>query len=197
MPSTTAAEEKAALRKAVKGIRLSPAEKAESDRLLRERFLALPQVAHVSSLLLFYGVGAEPDTVPLLEALSDMGKLVALPRCLPGGRLEARRYLGSSHLVPGPFGIPEPDGDCPVLDRDSFDLILVPDLCCDRRGSRLGRGGGYYDRFLRGFSGLTAALCREKLLRDALPAEEHDVPVDLVLTERQSLSSFRGKKSGA
>ncbi len=189
MPSTIAAE-KAALRKAVKGIRFSPAEKAESDRLLLGRFLALSQVAAASSLLLFYGVGDEPDTARLLEPLAAQGRTLALPRCLSHGRMEARQYCGPSRLSPNAFGIPEPDGDCPVLARDGFDLILVPNLCCDRSFHRLGHGGGYYDRYLSGFGALTVALCRDRFLQDSLPAEEHDVTVRLILTETQSLSAF-------
>ncbi len=196
MPSTIAVE-KAALRQAVKEITFSPAEKAESDKLLFGRFLALPQVAQASSLLLFYGVGVEPDTAKLLDALADMGKAVALPRCLPGGKLEARGYSGPSHLSPGPFGIPEPDGCCPIVERDSFDVILVPNLCCDRLCYRLGHGGGYYDRYLPGFPGVTVALCRDRLLRPVLPREGHDLPVNLVVTETECLSPFPAGKSGA
>lgn len=196
MPSTTAAE-KAALRQTVKGISFSAEEKAESDRLLFARFLTLPQVIDASSLLLFYGVGLEPDTARLLDALVDMGKNVALPRCLPGGKLEARDYAGPSHLVPGPFGIPEPDGGCPIMERDSFDVILVPNLCCDKLCYRLGHGGGYYDRYLPGFAGVTIALCRDKLLQPALPREVHDLPVNLVVTETGCLSPFPAWKSGA
>lgn len=196
MPSTITTE-KTALRRAVKELAITPEEKAESDRLLLERFLALPQVKAASSLLLFYGVGPEPDTARLLEPLTSEGKTVALPRCLPHGGLEARRYLGLSHLSAGAFDIPEPDDTCPILARDSFDVILVPNLCCDTACYRLGHGGGYYDRYLSGYAGLTIALCRNKLLRPALPREPHDVPVALVVTETGCLSASRLGKSGA
>lgn len=187
MPSTIAAE-KAALRERVRDFYLSGFDRQASDLSLLERFLALPQVADARSLLLFYGVGTEPDTARLLEPLLELDKLAALPRCLPGRRMEARVYRGQAHLTPGPFGIPEPDGECPVLDRDSFPLILVPNLCCDRRGYRLGHGGGYYDRYLAGYGGLTVALCRDGLLFDAIPADERDIPVNMVLTEKCSRS---------
>lgn len=196
MPSTIITE-KAALRQTVKGYTLTSQEKAESDGRLFERFLALPQVKAASSLLLFYGVGQEPETARLLEPLSAMGKTLALPRCLPHSEMEARRYLGLEHLAAGSYGIPEPDGSCPILPRDSFDLILVPALCCDRACYRLGHGGGYYDRYLSGFSGVTVALCRDKLLQPRLPVEPHDVPIDLVVTETECLSAPKLGKSGA
>lgn len=194
---STITTEKAALRQAVKEYAITPEEKAESDRLLLERFLALPQVKAASSLLLFYGVGPEPETAQLLKELTAAGKTVALPRCLPHGEMEARRYLGPSHLSVGSFGIPEPDDTCPILKRDSFDVILVPNLCCDKACYRLGHGGGYYDRYLSGYTGLTVALCRGKLLQSMLPHEPHDVPMGLVVTETGGLSASPAGKSGA
>lgn len=196
MPSTITAE-KAALRKTVREISFSDDEKRASDTLLLRRFLELPEVKSGSSLLLYYGVGREPDTAPLLEALLSQGKLPALPRCLPGGKMEARRYLGHARLVPNSFGIPEPDGDCPTVSREELSLILVPGLSFDERGFRLGHGGGYYDRYLERFGGLTVALCRDKLLFPALPIEKHDRPVHRILTETRCLSFFQGKESGA
>lgn len=196
MPSTITAE-KAALRKSVKSIPLTDAEKRESNALLLRRFLALPQVRDGSSLLLYYGVGREPDTAPLLGTLLSQGKVLALPRCLPGGKMEARRYLGPGRLVPNSFGIPEPDESCPLVPREELSLILVPGLCFDERGFRLGHGGGYYDRYLASFHGFTVGLCRDKLLFPVLPTEEHDRPVELLLTESRSLSPSAERKSGA
>lgn len=196
MPSTITAE-KAALRKSVKEVSFTDEERSQSDRLLLERFLALPQVGASASLLLYYGVGSEPDTAQLLEPLLALGKEVFLPRCLSGGRLEARLYRGRDHLLSNRFGIPEPDEACPAVKLDSLSLVLVPGLCFDRRGYRLGHGGGYYDRLLAGQAPFTVALCRERLLLDALPTEPHDRPVDLVLTERECLSLRGAGKSGA
>lgn len=193
MLSTTAAE-KAALRKSVKDFYLSDINRQGSDRLLLERFLALPQLSQCACLLLFYPVGQEPDITLLFEPLLQRGKELALPCCLPGGRIEARRYCGRGHLSPGAFGIPQPDESCPVVPRERLDLILTPNLCCDRQGHRLGHGGGYYDRYLSGFGGWAVALCRDELLLPRLPVQPHDCPVDLVVTQSQSLSVPCAKK---
>ena len=78
------------------------------------------------------------------------------------------------------------------ISPEEIDLVLVPGLCYDRQGYRLGFGGGYYDRWLAGFPGLRVGLCREAVLQDRLPVEHHDLPVDLVVTESECLScSFR------
>lgn len=176
MPSTTATEEKKALRRAMR-------ERIRADHgPLLEEFLSLEQVKGAKALLLFYGVGNEPDTRGLILTLLEAGKKVALPRCLAGGEMEARWVTGLAGLVPNRFGIPEPGEDCPPARREELDVILVPNLCCDREGYRLGHGGGYYDRYLAGYGGFTVALCPREWLADRLPREEHDRPVDRVVT---------------
>ena len=166
-----------------KGRALSPAERADSDRALFARFLALPWVAEAGTILLYHGMGAEPDTARLIPPLLERGKILALPRCLPGGGLEARRIDRDTRLVPHPYGMLEPGEGCPLLAPQQIDLILAPGLAFDRAGGRLGQGGGYYDRYLPQCPGRTAALCRRGMLLDRLPREAHDRPVDLVVTE--------------
>ena len=97
--------------------------------------------------------------------------------------MEARLIRPDSALVPHRLGMLEPGEDCPPVDRADIGLVLVPGLAFDLSGGRLGQGGGFYDRWLAGFSGFTAALCRAPLLLERLPAEGHDLPVALVLTE--------------
>lgn len=190
MPSCT--EAKAVLRAELRrrAAAMDPARRRESERALLARFLALPAAAEAGALLLFAGVGTEPDTRPLLEDLWRRGRGVLLPKCLPGRAMEARRVRGWEELEPGAFGIPEPSDACPAVDKGDIDLILVPALCYDLSRRRLGQGGGYYDRYLAGYTGRTVGLCREGLLQRAVPAEEHDRAVDLVVTEERLLGSL-------
>ena len=184
MPSTITAE-KAALRRRVRACLagLSPRARRESDDALFARFLSLPQVEEADTLLLYHGMGTEPDTSRLFPALWARGKRLCLPRCLPGRGMEARLIRPDSVLIPHRCGMLEPGEDCPPVDRADIGLVLVPGLAFDRSGGRLGQGGGYYDRWLTGFSGVTAALCRAPLLLERLPREGHDLPVALVVTE--------------
>ena len=184
MPSTITAEKARLRRQALDWLAaLSPPERIAGDEALFRRFLALPQVAATRTILLYHGMDTEPDTVRLLPPLWDMGKQVCLPRCLPGNQMEARLVQRDSTLVRHPYGMLEPGPDCPLIPPDQIDLVLVPGLAFDRSGGRLGRGGGYYDRWLAGFSGVTAALCRDGLLMEAIPRLPHDLGVDLVITE--------------
>lgn len=187
MKSTITAE-KSELRRAVKEYRITESERRINDDQLFQRLLEHPFLKAAETVLLFYGVGTEPHTAHIFEKLMDLGKQLALPHCLPHSQMEARLYLGQEHCVTSSYGIPEPDDRCPVIPKRDISLILVPNLLCDRRGFRLGHGGGYYDRYLADFSGLTISLCRDALLRDRLPVDRYDRPVHCVLTETQSLS---------
>ena len=188
MRSTTGiVEEKERLRRALreKERRLTRAALSASDRLLTERFLALPEVTAARTVLLYSSMGAEPDTGALLEELTARGKRVALPRCLPERRMETRQYLPEIPLIRHKFGMMEPGEKHPIIEKEEIDLILVPAQTYDAHGMRLGKGGGYYDRYLSDFSGWTVGLCRDVLLQEQVPAEVHDLPVELVLTETQ------------
>lgn len=185
------AEEKQALRRQVRErlSQLTEAERFASDEALFARFLALPEVERAQTIFAFLGVpGREPDTRRLVEELHRRGKRVGLPRMLPHRQMEVRAYAPDIPMVQAAFGIWEPGEACPLLDKSVIDLALIPGLCFDRQGGRLGFGGGYYDRWLAGFSGLRVALCREPVLQDALPLEPHDLRVARVVTESDCLS---------
>lgn len=150
---------------------------------LFDRFLALPEVEAADTVMVFYGTGREPNTVPLIQALLERGKRVALPVCLPHRAMEARQVLDIDQLVPNRFGIPEPDESCPVIEKGEIAAALIPHLMVDREGYRLGWGGGYYDRWLTDFPGFTVCVCRPGRLAGHIPREAFDIPVKLVLIE--------------
>lgn len=170
---------------------LTEAARRESDEALFARFLALPEVEKAQTLLLYCGMGAEPDTARLIPALFARGKTVTLPKCLPRREMEGRRVSPHTQLVRHPYGMWEPGADCPAVPKGEIDLILTPGLAFDKNGYRLGQGGGYYDRYLADFSGVSVALCRDAFLLDTVPAQAHDRPVDMVLTEAVSISCGR------
>ena len=107
---------------------------------------------------------------------------------LPEHQMEVRQYDPAIPMKSVAFGIQEPSTDCPLIAKEDIDLILVPAVCYDRQGYRLGFGGGYYDRWLEHFDGFRVGLCRKAVLRDKVPTEVHDSRVDLLLTEAESLS---------
>ena len=174
---------------------LSDQERAWSDGELIQRFLDHPKLAQAQTVMLYYGVGHEIRTEGLIQTLLDQGKTVCLPKCLPENQMEARAITSLEDLAPDRYAIPAPKDTCPVVEREKLDLILVPGLCFDSRGSRLGQGGGYYDRYLEDYdgltirrnrgkiSGVTIGLCREDFFQVNLPREPLDAWVRFVLTE--------------
>lgn len=185
MASTTISEQKAALRREIRARMkaMTPAQLRPGDDALLERFLSLPQVAGAGTILIYHGMGAEPDTARLIAPLLAAGKTVALPRCLPGNEMEARRVAAAAQLIRHRYGMLEPGEDCPVVPMSALDLILVPGLAFDRQCRRLGQGGGFYDRYLERYSGPTVALCRDCFLLECVPCEPHDRRVDCVAAE--------------
>lgn len=162
---------------------LTQQERDWSDKELCARFLEHPTLEKANTILLYYGVGTEVRTDAILEALLQQGKTVCMPLCTSDTEMEARRITGMEDMEPGRFNIPAPKASCPTVAREDLDLILVPGLCFDSRGGRLGQGAGYYDRYLEDYEGTTVALCREDFFQINLPKEPLDVWMRYVLTE--------------
>ncbi len=127
----------------------------------------------------------EPGTTDLLDALATVADRVLLPITGAPGPLCWVEYTGVDALRPAAYGLREPVG--PVLPPETIALahtVFVPALAVDRRGTRLGRGAGYYDRTL-GLTSPTArlvAVVRDCELVEELPADPHDIPMGWALT---------------
>lgn len=168
---------------------LAPAERARLGALLMERVMALPQLAQARSVLTTMAIGSELDTAPLIARARAEGKTVILPRVSPPPRrLEIYAVEDPARdLVPGIWGIPEPDpARCRRVALQEVDFALVPALAIDRRRYRLGYGAGFFDGLLagRGAKPFCVTALPEAFHVEALPADAHDVPVDLVISER-------------
>ena len=90
----------------------------------------------------------------------------------------------NGEFVTGSFNVPEPC-DRQIFDKDKIDIVLVPGVAFDKCGNRMGYGKGYYDRFLKDMKALKIGVCHSFQLRDNVPNEEHDVKMDMIVTERE------------
>ncbi|MFF4581837.1 5-formyltetrahydrofolate cyclo-ligase [Streptomyces sp. NPDC001389] len=186
--------EKTALRRELLAARrtLSPESRRTAARALARSALALPELAGARTVAAYVSVGAEPGTRELLDALRDAGKRVLLPLLLPDNDLDWAAYEGPDSLAeaahPGRMRLLEPSG--PPLGPQAVtgaDAVLLPGLAVDRRGMRLGRGGGSYDRVLARLERAGAHPALVVLLYDEevvarVPEEPHDHPVQAVAT---------------
>lgn len=134
------------------------------------------------------GIGPEVATRPILERAWEEGKNVACPKVQWRPRdLVSFAVTRFDELREGRGGLlePDPDGADPI--EEAFDLILVPGLAFDPAGGRIGYGAGFYDRFLERTGGLKVALAYSLQVVEVVPVEPHDVPVDRILTEEESI----------
>lgn len=174
------AELKAEARKAALARRatLDPAVGATLTRIVLDQ-MPPPRGAIVAG---FWPIGQEIDIRPLLQALDARGHPIALPVTPPRGQpLSFRRWQPGEELARGPMGTRQPRDGAEVLVPA---VLLVPLLAFDRRGHRLGYGGGYYDRTLAGLPGATAigvAHAAQEL--DEVPAGPEDARLDAIATE--------------
>ena len=159
---------------------------------IRDRLLALKAFRGAGSVMLYVPARKEVDTWPLLEHFWQQGSQVLLPRCCDGraGIMEAYAVTSPLELGPGCFGLVEPKSDLARLVTDPRpEVILVPALAYDRRGYRLGFGGGYYDRFLPNLavSPLLIGPAYAFQVVDSVPVEPWDQPVQILITPEETL----------
>ncbi len=142
--------------------------------------------AYQNARIIFCYVGndREIDTTPILRAAIAAGKCVTVPLCTEPGIMEARQIRSLGDLVSGKYGILAPMLECPVVAPQTLDLAIVPCASGNAKGQRLGYGGGYYDRFLPKTSCPTMLLCRERLSREEIPMEDHDILMNYFVSEK-------------
>jgi 5-formyltetrahydrofolate cyclo-ligase len=188
MSSSDLKRAKRRVRSAVRGERDAVPVDVRKERAERvvERFLALPEVGRARTIMLFSSFGSEVPTGSLIGRLHERGVVVALPR-IDGAALVPVTYAPGDPTTTTSFGAEEPVAGVP-LDPSSIDVVGVPGVAFDRRGRRIGYGGGYYDRFLRGLPAFTVGLVFGLQVVDAdLPAGRFDLPVDAIVTEEETI----------
>jgi 5-formyltetrahydrofolate cyclo-ligase len=173
---------------------MSPAERMERGARAQARLAETPEFRAARSVMIYNSDATEIDTHELVLASLESGKRVGLPRTEKGSRvlqvleiLDVRRDLERSR-----FGFKEPLSVLPPIAPESLQLILVPGRAFDADGNRLGRGGGYYDRFIARLSGpRLVALAFDCQVVAGVPHEAHDRPVDMILTEERVIRTPR------
>lgn len=138
-------------------------------------------------ILLYHSLPDELSTRSFIDKWHEK-KSFFLPR-VNGVNLEILPY-SKSRLHLGAFNIEEPEGE-DVCDIDGIDMVIVPAIAYDRRGNRVGRGKGYYDRLLRDTRAIKVGVAYHFQLVDDIDAEPHDVAVDYVITERGVIRTSR------
>ena len=140
-------------------------------------------LAEAQTIMAYYSLPDEVNTHALIDELVAEGKTVLLPKVMGADTMELRRYTGRADLQEGAYHILEPVGE-PFTDLSAIDLILVPGLAFDAAGHRLGRGRGYYDRFLHSKNRpycVKIGVCFDFQKVDEVPVDAHDIAMDKVV----------------
>lgn len=189
---------KSELRKSVKLERSRIEGKDNISIAVANRLLSSKLYKDTSIILCYASLKDEINTDLIIQKALKDNKLVALPYCVDdNGKMEFYIIKSFDDLKLGSFGVREPDIDkCKKLEYFDNSIILVPALCFDKKGYRLGYGKGYYDRFLENYPFISIGLCYNSLVKNEIPIDRYDLPVDFIITEKQVISCNNGGKYG-
>jgi 5-formyltetrahydrofolate cyclo-ligase len=157
--------------------------RTEADEKILNAMLALPEYQNANTIFCYVSTNTETDTLALIETALAAGKCVCVPRCKSMGIMNAYAIRNLNDLHSGKYGIPEPKPDCPLISTEQIELNIVPCVCINQDGYRLGYGGGFYDRWLESSKALSVVLCRESLVTKEVPLESHDRRADILITD--------------
>lgn len=165
--------------------------KQQSDKLLQEWSALLlkqlekhPRFTEARTVLLYYSLPDEVQTHDFVERWSKKKRIV-LPT-VKGDELELHYYTDKQDLRKGSYGIEEPTGEV-LTNLQKIDLAIVPGVSFDRKGNRLGRGKGYYDRLLPKLSSYNIGICFHFQICMEIPTDPFDCPMNEVWTENGRL----------
>lgn len=189
--------DKKELRSYIKTKRKSIENKVEKDSLIAQNLLSLDEIKKADTVLCYISLDDEICTDEIVSALLASGKRVGAPYCLDNkGNMDFYYITDFDDLKIQSFGVREP-----VIEKckkvASFDntIIILPGLCFDKNGNRLGYGKGYYDRFLQFHSLISVGLCYNSLIVKNVPTDIFDKKVDLIVSEN-GVVNVNGGKNG-
>ena len=171
--------------------------KKDKDSKIAQNLIGLSCIKNAETVLCYVSLDGEISTDYLIETfLKD--KKVAVPFCIDNnGNMNFYLIDSLSLLKPGSFSVREPDiNECEKLTDFTDSVIIVPALCFDKKGNRLGYGKGFYDRFLKKYPFISVGLCYNSLIVNDLPCNEYDIPVDIIVTETSVIEVKSGGKNG-
>lgn len=196
--------DKKELRSSIKTLReqLSAADKRDRDRRISERVAAQEAFQKAEKLLIYMHYGSEARTDDIINRALKQGKQVYVPKVV-GKEMEFYQIGSLAACAPGYRGIPEPSAKAELYRQksgknendDGKVLMILPGLVFDRAGNRIGYGGGFYDRYLeRDPRCVKMGIAYDFQYVERVPAEETDIPVDYIVTDRQVVSLGRKKE---
>jgi len=157
----------------------------KKSAIIKKKLFSLPEFKKAKLVMFYASRQNEVDTHRMIDEALGAGKKVALPRCA-GQKTFVAKEISNRHtdLEKGAYGIYEPRKEAPEVDAGRIGLVVVPGVAFDIKNERLGRGKGYYDRFLKKLprGKTTIGLAFDFQIVKDLPKDAHDIPVSKVIT---------------
>ena len=183
--------DKKELRSYIKTKRKSVENKAEKDSLVAQNLLSLDEIKKADTVLCYISLDDEICTDEIVRVLLDSGKRVGAPYCVDNnGNMDFYYITDFDDLRIQSFGVREP-----VIEKCKkvTSIIILPGICFDSNGNRLGYGKGYYDRFLQIHSLISVGLCYNSLIVKKVPTDMYDKKADIIVTENDIIRINGGK----
>ncbi len=161
-------------------------ERVEKSGIICDKLFRVPEFERARTIFFYASFDGEVETFEMIKKAKKLGKKIGLPRVFENKISPAFVEYLDQDLENGSFGIQQPKKTCPKIQfLGDIDAVVVPGVAFDKHNNRLGRGGGYYDRFLKALPSniLTIGLAFDFQVVDQLSQiEPHDVPVSFVVT---------------
>ncbi|MFH1245848.1 MAG: 5-formyltetrahydrofolate cyclo-ligase [Candidatus Omnitrophota bacterium] len=162
-------------------------QRLQKSNLIKEKLFKLAEFKQAKCVMFYIAKDKEVETQFMIDGAKKLGKKIAVPAVLTEEKRMTAALVGDlgKELCLGPYGVLQPKpGSIREIPHEKIDLVIVPGIAFDKQGIRVGRGAGYYDRFL---AGLPCAVPRIGLafsfqVLDSLPALSHDIPVTQVIS---------------
>ncbi|PJN90883.1 5-formyltetrahydrofolate cyclo-ligase [Bacillus sp. mrc49] len=185
-------DNKKRLRQEVKSLLMgvTDGEHEEGSNKIAENLFSLEEWKKAKTIGITISIHPEVPTERIIEQAWSEGKEVAVPKCDPDKKTMQFKKISSFNELESVYhGLLEPVAETAKVTKSEMDVLIVPGLAFTKEGFRLGFGGGYYDRYLPGFKGITVALAYELQLVDELPIEMHDMAVCKLITPSKVLQT--------
>jgi 5-formyltetrahydrofolate cyclo-ligase len=180
-------ELRAAVKEKMKNLDYS--KKIIMDEKIRNNVYKLPEYMGADIIFSYVSKEKEVGTIDLINHSITHGKRVCVPLTKKeDNSLEAREIDTLNDLKTGNFNILEPNENTKIVDPKKIDILFIPGLAFSIGFERLGRGGGYFDRFLLQSSGLKVGLAYDFQIFESLPVQKHDIKMDIIITDERIIS---------
>ena len=167
------------LRKEILYLRDNLEDRYNKSVIIKNKILDLDIYKKSKVIGLYFSMKSEVDTKKLIKESLLLGKKIVLPRIINKNKMIFIEINDDTKYERSPFGVTEPVGE----EYTDIDLIICPGVAFDKSNNRLGYGRGYYDKYLAKHDIYKIGICYHEQLIDKIEVEEHDIKMDLVITD--------------